>query len=75
MLTRATFALASVAALGLAASALAAVNLNSSKSNADRPISNAADQAACRKDGGRVVMRAGHKVCFLPAAAQPLPPH
>jgi hypothetical protein len=47
----------------------AATNLNSSRSNIYKPIQNAADEAACVKAGGTVVMQSGKKVCVVAAPA------
>ena len=45
----------------------AASNLNSSKSNIYKAISTAADEAACLKAGGTVIMQNEKKVCSIPA--------
>lgn len=45
----------------------AASNLNSSKSNLHKPIATAAEEAACIKAGGAVLMRDGKKVCATAA--------
>ena len=47
----------------------AATNLNSSRSNIYKPIQNAADETACVKAGGTVVMQSGKKVCVVAAPA------
>ena len=61
------------AVIGLAGMAVISVqatsNLNSSRSNIYRPITNAADDVACIKAGGTVVLQNGKKVCSLPAPA------
>lgn len=62
------------AAMGLAVAMAtfpvhAASNLNSSRSNIYRPISNDADASACVKAGGIVVVKDGKRVCNMPAPA------
>lgn len=55
--------------LTLAGSAAAGSNLNSSKSNAFRFIASAADDTACRKSGGVIVVDEGRTVCQLSVGA------
>lgn len=52
----------------------AATNLNSSRSNIYKLISNTDDEAACVKAGGKVETKDGKKVCALPAATAPSTP-
>lgn len=54
--------------------AQAATNLNSSRSNIYKPISNPDDETACIKAGGKVETKDGKKVCALPAATAPATP-
>lgn len=61
-----------MAALAVTTPALtveAATNLNSSRSNVYKPIKDAADEAACVKAGGAVVVQGDKKVCVLAAPA------
>ena len=48
-------------------SAEAATKLNSSRSNIYRLIADAADEVACLKAGGTIVLQHGKKVCSMPA--------
>ena len=62
------------AAIGLAVAMAtfpvqAASNLNSSRSNIYRLISNDADASACLKAGGIVVVKDGKRVCEIKAPA------
>jgi hypothetical protein len=42
-------------------------NLNSTKSNAFKPISSQEDEAECLRVGGAVVLQGKRKVCSMPA--------
>jgi len=61
-------AVAGLAGMG-AISVEATSNLNSSRSNVYRPIASAADEVACVKAGGTVVLQNQKKVCSMPAPA------
>jgi hypothetical protein len=57
------------ASVAVATSALAATNLNSSKSNVYKMISSVYTEAACLEAGGKIETKDGKKVCSLPPQA------
>lgn len=59
----------SVAVATISFPAHAATNLNSSRSNIYKTISSAADEAACLKVAGTVVVQGGKKLCLMPATS------
>ena len=59
---------ATILVMAAISSSQAASNLNSSKSNVYKPISTAADEAACINAGGAVERQNDKKVCAMSAA-------